>query len=48
MPKAGVFAVKQGKILVKNIKKLYLQKKLSNINLKNIFYQSLVCKIIEL
>ena len=29
MPKAGVFAVKQGKILVKNIKKLYLQKKLS-------------------
>ena len=29
MPKAGVYAVKQGKILAKNIKKLYLQKKLS-------------------
>ena len=29
IPKSGVFAVKQGKILVKNIRKLYLQKKLS-------------------
>mgnify|MGYP000026190325 FL=1 len=29
IPKAGVFAVRQGKILAKNIKKLYLQKKLS-------------------
>ena len=48
MPKAGVFAVKQGKILVKNIKKLYLQKKLSQYKPQKHFYQSLVCKIIEL
>ncbi len=37
-PKAGVFAVKQGKILVKNIKKLYLQKTTITIQTSKTFF----------